>query len=393
MNPESVTRIAFISQGAHEYAGRLARGVCKFATPEKGFITRDFVIGNLSSELPLALEAWVPEAIVSFVAGEDLQILSKFARQGTPIANVARATPSANRAVVIGDAEEVYEAVHQHFEPLELSSVWLFTMGEEDTPHSSQHQYRRYAEQRGRTCLTYSAPDYHDLDSIERMSQVDIELRDWLYSLPKPAGIFSQQTYAGQYLSRACKLLEIRVPEDVAIIGSDGFDLATASSPPVTSIRAPAEKVGYRAAEVVASMLDGTPAPDKIERVAGARRVVRQSTRTSQLSGCDIDAAMQFIEQHACDGVKVSDVIEHTQGVSRVTFHKKFLEITGATPAQTLLDRKLTEARRLLAASAISAGSIAGMCGYQDYIHFYRTFKKAEGVSPTEYRELTNWTA
>ena len=389
-NTRRMTRIAFIAKGAHEYSRRLARGVCKYASPEKGFITRDFLIESGAMELPAAIQAWAPHAVVSFVAAEDFAILAPLEDRGLPLVSVARATPKPGRAVVLGDAEEVYDSVYEHFEPLGLKSVWHFSLGEADTFHSSQQRYRKYAEEHGLPWLTYCAPDPENYEAISQMQEADPEFEDWLLNLPKPVGIFSQQSYAGQYLCRACEFLRLKVPTEVAIIGTDGFDIATASNPSVTSVRVPAEGVGFKAAEIVVSMLDGAAAPREIVRVGGVRLVVRRSTQSRQLSGCDIDAAMEFIDLHACDGVKVNDVVEHTQGVSRVTFHKHFLERTGATPAHTLLDRRLSEARRLLTESEISAGAIAGMCGYQDYIHFYRTFKKAEGLSPSEYRALTS---
>lgn len=381
-------RVAFISLGSHEYSRRLARGVSRFASPANGLVTRDFLLGADTTDLPPSFGSWSPDAVVSFIPERVLEQMPQLSEQALPIVSASRAQTFPNRAVILGDAEEVYRCVHKHFEEIGIGSIWQFSLGEGSEPGTSKHRYREYAATQGLTFQNFTAEDPQDLEKTLENETVDPQLADWLVSLPKPVGVFTQNSYAGQYLSRSCELLGISVPEEVAIIGSDGFDVATASTPQVTSIRPPAEEIGYQAAKIAVAMLKGESPPQEIIRVGGLRLVVRQSTRPRINSGCDIDAAMDFMDLHACEGIKVNDVISHTQGVSRVTFHKRFFERTGKTPGHALLDRKLYEARRLLRESEISAGAIAAMCGYQDYLHFYRTFRKAEGVSPSEFRKL-----
>lgn len=381
-------RVAFIAHGSPGHSRRLANGVSRFASPGRGYITRDFLLGYETQELPAAVSAWRPDAVVSFLSADDLAMLAQVREQGIPIANTSRSDPAERLAVVLGDAEEAYDAVHAHFRELGVKSIWQFSMGESLVKQNTQQRYRQYTQAKRLPSNVYAAPDPEQIDAINQQTVIAAEVAQWLTELPKPAGIFSQQTYAGQYLCRACELLGLRVPAEIAIIGSDGFDIATASHPPVTSIRVPAEAVGFEAARLAAAMLDGAPAPAEFVLVKGTRLIHRGSTRKDVFEGCNIDRALSFIDEHACEGIKVNDVISHTQRVSRVTFHKRFLEQVGSTPADIIQARKLDEARRLLAETEMSSGTIAGMCGYEDYIHFYRVFRKYEGVSPTQYRQM-----
>ena len=388
MATPSVTRIAFIAMGLHEYSRQLASGVSRFALPADGYIARDFLLNFDAKEMPATVEAWSPDAVVSFVSAEQIGLLDPLAERGIPVVNTARAEPTPKRAVVLGDAEEAYREVLRHFHALPVAAIWQFTMGEQPSQHSSSERYRQFAQSQGIPANTFSIPDPEHLDFIGDMQEVDPAVGEWLCGLPQPAGIFSQSTLAGLYLARTCELLRLEVPAQIAIIGADGFDVANASNPPVTSIRAPAEKVGYEAARLAITMLDGAPAPRDFVSVPGVQLILRESTCSPLTSGCDIDAALEFIDRHACEGVKVNDVLAHTQGVSRVTFHKRFLARTGITPASVIQLRKLHEARRLLAETEISPGAIAGICGYQDYTHFYRVFRKQEGVSPSNFRRI-----
>jgi len=372
----------------HDYARRLAGGVSQYASPPNGYISREFLVDPETSELPPALLSWSPDAVVSFLAKEDIQVLQPLATHGIPIASVSRAEPGPGRAVVIGSAQETYSLVHAHFAEVGLKVIWQFAMGETPAQNSSQQRYQHYANENGYVYLSFSAPDPADIESIHQQENIDPAVAQWVQRLPKPVGIFSQNSYGAVYLSRVCELLGIGVPREIALIGIDGFDLATSSTPHSTSIRVPGEKIGFKAAEIVASMLRGIPAPAEIIRVDGAVLIRRQSTSPDRTEGCDIDAALDFISRHACEGIKVNDVVAHTQSVSRATFHKQFRKKVGTTPAAKLLERKMSESRRLLADTEMSCEAIAGICGYQDYMHFYRVFRSSEGVSPTQYRRL-----
>lgn len=384
----SASRIAFIARGLQEYSRRLASGVAEFASPTRGFILREFLMGFQRPELPASIESWSPDAVVSFLVQQELPLLDFLAAKGVPIVNAAGGEPRAGFGVVMGEAAQVYKAVHEHFAELGIANIWQFAMGESDPLRGSAQRYRNYCQTHGIGCNSYSSPDPDQVEAINQIVDLDPSFARWLLDLSKPAGIFSQNLYAGQYLCRACELLRLRVPGEIAIVGSDGFDIAMASNPPVTSIRPPAEAVGYEAARLVVSMLHGAEPPMQIVLVQGTRLVHRQSTLANTTQGCDTDRAMNFIDEHACEGIKVNDVLSHTQGVSRVTFHKRFCEQFGKTPGAAIQARRMDEARHLLVESEMSPGAIAGMCGYQDYIHFYRVFRKAEGVSPSEYRRL-----
>jgi AraC family transcriptional activator of pobA len=59
---------------------------------------------------------------------------------------------------------------------------------------------------------------------------------------------------------------------------------------------------------------------------------------------------------------------------------------TGRTVQQWLTERRLTEARRLLADSRLTVAAVATRVGYQDAGYFIRRFRAAHGVSPSVWR-------
>ena len=68
-----------------------------------------------------------------------------------------------------------------------------------------------------------------------------------------------------------------RVPDDVALVGFDNWDvMATACQPPLTSIDLDLEGLGRAAADLLLAAIDGTPAPGRHARAC--RLVIREST-------------------------------------------------------------------------------------------------------------------
>ena len=71
----------------------------------------------------------------------------------------------------------------------------------------------------------------------------------------------------------------IRVPEDVSVVGFDDFRLAPFLNPPLTTVRAPTEKVGQVAASQLSKLFHGLPIEQKI--LLPTEIVIRRSC------GCD----------------------------------------------------------------------------------------------------------
>ena len=63
-----------------------------------------------------------------------------------------------------------------------------------------------------------------------------------------------------------------------------------------------------------------------------------------------------------------------------------FRETMGTTPHAYVGAARIRKAGLLLSTSNITADRVAYECGFADYAHFYRTFKKEMGCSPKEYR-------
>lgn len=64
-----------------------------------------------------------------------------------------------------------------------------------------------------------------------------------------------------------------------------------------------------------------------------------------------------------------------------------FRDSMGITPHAYVATARIRKAKLLLSTSNITADRVAYECGFADYAHFYRMFRKDTGCSPKEYRK------
>jgi len=79
-----------------------------------------------------------------------------------------------------------------------------------------------------------------------------------LLTLPeRPTAIFAASDLYAKTVYRAARELNLRVPQDLTVVGFSDDDFACEMSPPLTSVRQPAYEIGQRAAEVVLGRSSG----------------------------------------------------------------------------------------------------------------------------------------
>jgi DNA-binding LacI/PurR family transcriptional regulator len=99
-------------------------------------------------------------------------------------------------------------------------------------------------------------------------------LLDRASPLPTAVFVYNDQMAVGAL--HALRARGLRVPQDVAVVGFDGIVLGKFVSPEITTVDHSHEELGRIAAETLADLLSGEPAPSP-ERVLPVRLVMRQS--------------------------------------------------------------------------------------------------------------------
>jgi LacI family transcriptional regulator len=104
------------------------------------------------------------------------------------------------------------------------------------------------------------------------------ELNKLLRGSKAPTAVFTMNTLTTGYLLRACAEMEIRIPEELALVGFDDFELAGSLEPALTVVRQPADRIGHVAANFLFHRLkSGDAYPEGVRELLPVEFIIRHS--------------------------------------------------------------------------------------------------------------------
>lgn len=95
--------------------------------------------------------------------------------------------------------------------------------------------------------------------------------------------------------------------------------------------------------------------------------------------------ALHYINLHFKEPISIDKLLSLTK-LSRNTLYRRFRELTGYSPIDYQLNKKLEAAKNLLNSSSMSIGEIAFACGFCDSNHLIKMFTAKYNVSPGKLR-------
>lgn len=99
----------------------------------------------------------------------------------------------------------------------------------------------------------------------------------------------------------------------------------------------------------------------------------------------EVRRAAAEIGDRFAEELRVDELME-LSGLSRATFHRRFLREMGRTPLEMITELRMGRAKELLLLTDYPIADVADMCGYPDNSYFARAFKRLCGVTPGEFR-------
>lgn len=105
-----------------------------------------------------------------------------------------------------------------------------------------------------------------------------------------------------------------------------------------------------------------------------------------------INKATMYFNEHYSEDIIIDEYAETHHHVSVSWFIRNFKQYTGSTPMQYILSKRIYNAEILLQDNTYNVTEVARIVGYDNPLYFSRIFKKAKGLSPTEYRKNINTT-
>ncbi|WP_337042310.1 AraC family transcriptional regulator [Emticicia sp. 17c] len=211
-------------------------------------------------------------------------------------------------------------------------------------------------------------------------------LSQWLKSLPKPIALMACDDNQGQHITEACRHSQIRIPEEVAVLGVDNDEMICEfSDPPLSSIGQDAEKGGYDAARLLEHMIKNGTANYYDIIVKPTQVVTRHSTDIYATNDDYIAASLKFIHQNIDKNLQVDDVVKQVP-LSRRALEKRFQYITGYPIYKYIFNLRIEKLTQKLRETDMTVFEIALDMGLTDSKNIARQFRQVKGCTPIEYR-------
>ena len=282
-----------------------------------------------------------------------------------------------NRQIAVLAADHLLQRGLQHF-----AYCGVLTRTIDPWNRQRRQTFVEQLRQRGQHCAVYTGRH----SAAHSWEQLQEKLGSWLMSLPKPVGLMAANDARARHVLEACRRLQLRVPDDVAVIGVDNDELiCNLANPPLTSIVQGTEEIGYQAAV----LLDRTIArqqPRLVQlEIDPVAVITRQSTDLVATEDTVVSLAVLYIRQHACQGIQVTDVARQA-GVSRSTLDGRFRHVVGRTVRAEIERIQLDAAQQLLVTTSLSVDEIARRAGFSSAQYMNAVFRRTLRQTPGHYR-------
>jgi LacI family transcriptional regulator len=222
--------------------------------------------------------------------------------------------------------------------------------------------------------------------SGRRKIEVTEAISGWLHGLPKPVGIMGTTDQLATWVVNACFVMDIRVPEDVAVIGVDNEHVYCETAfPPLSSVDLDHESRGARVVALLDELMQGKKPPRAAVLVPPKEITVRQSTDVTAVSDPVLIATLTYIRDHAKEGIGVKDVVSRVPACRRrveILFRKHL----NRTIADEIRRVQLARAQVLLTTSDMPIEQVAFESGFREAARLYEAFRKSHSITPAQYR-------
>lgn len=280
-------------------------------------------------------------------------------------------------AAISLDTKTLAKAAAEHFTAQHVFHDFGY-VGDKDGSFWSDDRQRAFVRQmkkRGHDCRTIPVTSRR--------------LGAWLKSLAKPAALLAANDETAARVLCTARREGLETPKDIALLGID--DNAAFCDPLALDSIA----IDFRAG--------GRLAAELLERILRKRLPIRSAVNYYGITGIGargssvrvgaafelVRSALAFIDERACSGIGVDDVVLHL-GVSRRLADLRFREALGSTIADCIRNRRLREAKRLLSETDTPIADIANVVGISNANHLKNIFLRHVGITMRAFRKASH---
>jgi LacI family transcriptional regulator len=381
-------RVALLIESSRAYGRGTLMGVAKYVR-QHGPWSIFFQERGLGDSAPPWLNHWEGDGILARV--ENLPMAAAIRRVGVPAVDLRYLLPNLNLPSVRTDDAAATALAWEHLRERGFQHFAYCGFNGADYSDIRRDQFARKVSQTGLRCHVFVDPHQtgHHASTLKHeelgLSDGD-RLAQWIKELPKPIGLMACNDIRGQQVLNACRSIGVAVPDDVAVIGVDNDEvLCELSDPPLSSVLANTERIGYEAADLLSRLMSGSPPPTQPVVVGPLGIITRRSTDVLAVEDRHVAAAVRFIRERACEGLDVSDVLGAVP-LSRSALERRFSKVLNRSPKEEILRVRLNRAKQLLMETDFPLALVAEKIGLDHTEYLNVIFKKKIGMTPARFR-------
>jgi len=321
-------------------------------------------------------EHWQGDGIVTSL-NNSRQLEDFVLRAGVPTVDLSIWREDIPLPRVAADNAEIGRLGARHFIELGHRNCAWFGLA---TNPVSRTRYRAYADtlaEAGLGCVR--------LDTVRPQDAAYVTAR--LLELPKPCAVYTKSDYDSAWLLSLCLDAGLRVPDDVAILGADDNPLICETQlVPLSSVRYDLARIGYEGASMLDDLMAGRQPETELRLIPPSGITARRSTDALAVGDPVIREVLSYLKIHYNRPVS-TDLLAERFGLSRRSLEMRFRAELRTGIREFLIGVRLREAREMLRFTEEPVETIAARTGFCNAPHFSRTFKRAQGVSPSQFRK------
>jgi LacI family transcriptional regulator len=332
-----------------------------------------------STDLSWLADEWAPNvAVIGPEPGSD----ELAALEPATLVSVTIDRTASGIASVVPDESAIATLAADHLLATGLRKVTTFRFDESPFAVARERAFVEHAVASGARVVTGFGSD----ESVFGRGEQPARIIEWLRSLPKPCGIFTCTDGWARAVARYARVIGLRVPEDVALIGADNDVLeCELISPPVSSVMIPWQEIGRHAATLVHEGLSGESIAGRCVVVRPAGVMARRSTEILAIEDPLVADAVRWIRAHVEQRLTVT-MVARALGGGRQRLERRFRAALNRTVQEEIRRAHVERAKHLLATSRAGLPEIAKQSGFTTAALLNIAFHRELGMPPGAYR-------
>jgi LacI family transcriptional regulator len=379
--------VALIVETSSAYGRRVLRGVTRYVRthqPWSIFLEQR----ALTTELPGWLKGWRGDGIIS--RATDRRLVEALAGSKARVVDLTDRHEGAGFPSIRSDDDAIGRLAAAHLLERGFRSLAFCGFERESWSGRRHAAFAAAARLAGAACALYESP-WFGPDAPDWEDEQE-GLTAWLRGLPKPVGVMACNDVRGQHVADACARIGTAVPEEVAVIGVDNDELVCElCDPPLSSVIANPERIGFLAAELLDSMIRrggggaGAETAPEVRTVEPLGVATRQSTDIAAIDDPDVALAVKLIRENACKGITVDDLLARVP-LSRSILERRLRKHLSLSPLGLIRQTQIKRIQQLLVETDLPLDRIGPLAGFKHAEHMCVVFKREVGQTPGAYR-------